>query len=574
MQNNINFREFMRKVEKQLKNYSSDTLREIIITWAKKTPQAKRQEFLAMIIPPSSGKKPPKPDKELLKGIKALSERVEDGDYCDGWGWDNELRQERDWGDESWAEEVDDFFSQANDAFLNGQYELAKQAYKGLFAILAMGEESGHLPGNPDIAEMLTTDIEEALLCYFRAVYMTTSAETRPCRLLESIQGYWYFAGSHFSLQKLIDAGTISLPDFHQFLDALVNFLREKGSHHNLLREAVKLSGGITALAELARREGKEHPGAYVDWLEALDGKNDYHMMAEVAREGLAAVPHDYSIRAEIAEGLIKAGKLLNDISLQLSGYREAFCSSPNLDYFLNLFSLASQNNCFTQEVEAAIAILTSLLQKTGCRNEQYYPIDDEIRMSSVSSPGLLVTIYILTGRYEQAYQLCQNKAALGWTYGINPKGLAIPFFLVLLAGEIKLAATPNLEKLWNEAVDVACDDGSIDLRKHFQQVMDDVFNHIQLPEKDETKYLEWCISEAGLRVGAIVGEKHRQSYHKAANLLVAVAEVLARRERKKEGASLLGKYRQKYPRHRAFREELDAALAISCIYKGYIVSK
>ncbi|MDD3655018.1 MAG: hypothetical protein PHO01_12735 [Desulfotomaculaceae bacterium] len=272
-----------------------------------------------------------------------------------------------------------------------------------------MGEEPGHLPGNPDLEEMLATDMEEALLCYFRAVYMTTSAETRPARLLESIQEYWYFSGNRFSLQKLIDAGTTPLPDFHQFLADLVNFLREKGSHHNLLREAVKLSGGIPALAELARQEGREHPGAYVDWLAALDEKNDYHLMAEVALEGLTDVPQDYSIRAEIAEGLIKAGKFLNDISMQLSGYREAFYSSPNLDYFINLFSLAKQNNCFTKEIEAAIARLTSLLQKPGIRHENYYPIEKEIRRSSVSSPGLLVTIYILTGRYEQVYQLCQN---------------------------------------------------------------------------------------------------------------------------------------------------------------------
>ncbi len=312
MQGKLNFKEFLERVEKKLKTYSPDILREIIMDWAKKTPPAKRIEFLATLTPPPSNKKPLAPDKDLLEEIKALAERVENGDYCDGWGWDDELREERDWGDEGWADEVDNFFSQAYDALLIGQYKLAGQYYEQLFMILEMGQEPGHLPGHPDLTEMLATDLEEALLYYLHAVYMATPIDKRPARLLEVIQEHWYLADSRFSLQKLIDVSATTLPDFSQFLSDLIHFLRKTGSNHDLIRKAVKLSGGIPALAELARQEGHEHPKAYVDLLKALEEKEDYHTMIEIAQEGLVKVLPDYVVRAAIAEGLIKAGEILN----------------------------------------------------------------------------------------------------------------------------------------------------------------------------------------------------------------------------------------------------------------------
>lgn len=37
----------------------------------------------------------------LIDEIEEFAQRVENGEYCDGWGWDEEIYEERDWGDES-----------------------------------------------------------------------------------------------------------------------------------------------------------------------------------------------------------------------------------------------------------------------------------------------------------------------------------------------------------------------------------------------------------------------------------------------------------------------------------------
>lgn len=40
-----------------------------------------------------------------------------------------------------------------------------------------------NLPGHPGPAEMLATDLEEARLCYLRAVYLAAPPARRPARL-------------------------------------------------------------------------------------------------------------------------------------------------------------------------------------------------------------------------------------------------------------------------------------------------------------------------------------------------------------------------------------------------------
>ncbi len=121
-----------------------------------------------------------------------------------------------------------------------------------------------------------------------------------------------------------------------------------------------------------------------------------------------------------------------------------------------------------------------------------------------------------------------------------------------------------NLERLWKEAVDNIGGYGynKQGVAEGFQQAMDRVFRSVHLSEDEEDRYVRWVTEETGRRVDAIVGEKHRQSYHKAATLLVALAEMLASRNMKSKGTAAVARYREKYRRHSAFRQELDAAIS------------
>lgn len=320
------------------------------------------------------------------------------------------------------------------------------------------------------------------------------------------------------------------------------------------------LSGGTSAIAGLAREEGRRHPRAYVSWIKALEEEGDFQAMLRAAKEGLEDVPKNYRVRAEIAEGLVRAGEHLGDAENQLVGWREAFFSNPSLSRLLSLLSMAERRGCYNEEVDAAIGRITSLLKKEY-KDEVFSLEEDETREATVSE-SLLNQAYLLAGRYEDAFHLCSNKGALGWSYGHNPKGLVIPFFLRLLSRGNDVYPS-NLERLWEGAVDNACGYGwgGQDVMGRFQQAMGRVFQSVQLSADEEEGYMQWCVEEVGRRVDAIVGKKYRKSYHKAANLLAALVEVLAGRGRGADGAAVVERYRRKYSRHWAFTRELDSAI-------------
>jgi predicted Zn-dependent protease len=73
-------------------------------------------------------------------------------------------------------------------------------------------------------------------------------------------------------------------------------------------------------------------------------------------------------------------------------------------------------------------------------------------------------------------------------------------------------------------------------------------------------EYLSWCQSVVRQRTDAIVGNQHRGSYDKAAELTAACAETLRLQGKADEADAFLDDARNRFPRHRAFQSELDAA--------------
>jgi hypothetical protein len=100
------------------------------------------------------------------------------------------------------------------------------------------------------------------------------------------------------------------------------------------------------------------------------------------------------------------------------------------------------------------------------------------------------------------------------------------------------------------------------------EQAYSDVFEAAPWPEKRQSAALAWCQAVAKKRIEAIVKGQHRGSYDKAARLAVACAEVLQLRGETKKARTWLENIRDAYPRHRAFQEGLQSAMAATEFHK------
>lgn len=541
----MTYKKFIEQVNARLNNFSLDDLRLVILEWATKLPTAKREEFLRKLVLPqnTSMNGSEGSNEHILEELTLFADQVKDGEFYEGYGWDYEIEDERAFGDESWVEEVENFFIEANEAFRSGNYELATKIYEVLLPLLS--DYSEYLPAQDDVEDMINTDLNEARSCYLRVTYLSSSPHERCERMLKVVENIQFDIGDSVNLQAMINTDTEPIPDFNDFLLSWIELLKKHHGQHVkfLLREAVKLSGGMKAIAEFALDEGATHPEAFIDWIAALEQEKNYQQMIYAAEKGLEKVVGvHFLLRAEIAKALAKAGIGINNLEIQLKGWQEAFYSDPSLSRLLSLLAIAEQKNIYHEEIETAI---------------------NKTKTAKISD-NLQTQLFLLAGKYQEAFKFCKNKKALGWTYGHNPKILVIPFFLKYLAKSETQNSGVSL--LWDWALINTRGYwfGSEDLIKGYQQAMDKIFETIHLTPKEEKKYLEWCIKETGERIDAIVKNQYRKSYYKAAMLLIATAETLIIQGKKSVGRDFFLKYKQRYPHHRRFQQEVKLALSSS----------
>ena len=563
MQDNLGLREFMNRVQDRLKTYSLESLTNILLDWAVKTPPAKREEFLNKLSPPITEEIGWKSDTEFLEEIKAFGKRVEDGSYGEAQEEDDDFYDEEQ-ADESWASEVDDFMQEAHDCMTEGKYDLARDAYAMLFRILESGEESLHLPGSYDPLGMLKSDINEARSSYLLSIYFSSPERELPANMLDGMQYFSRYVGEGLNIRSVVNAGLEPFPAYDEFLKSWIDLLsvKKEGWARYLLREAVVLSAGMSGIMNLARRDGKNHPSAYIEWIRMLEKEEDFSGMEKAAMEGLENVPRDYVLRAKIGEYLAIAGEHLGNRVRQLYAFHEAFYSDPSLDHLLSLLRVMEGVNSYQNEISISLSRVRSLISQRA-NNDFRFLVDDRESKKSSAQGILLVETLLLGGRHKEAHDIVIDEKSLGWSYGPNPKGLVLTFFLKLLSKEGGGKPVPNIKLVWKDLIDSIAgfpfqSKERISLSERFSNAMEDVIRSVNLTGEERAEYTRWCIEETGKRVDAIVGEKHRNSYNKAAALLVATAEMLEIQKDRKTGEDLVDEYRNKYHRHSAFQSELS----------------
>lgn len=559
----LSYKEFMEETRVRLRNLSNEDFWNLILNWASEEHPSKRQEFLDKLTHPRQMEEVISDAETLMDEIEAFAQRVEDGEYCDGWGWDEDIHDERDWGDESWAEEMDGLFLQARSLLLQGEYKLAEEAYTNLFDILEMGQEPGHLPGDPDCSNMLKVDMDEQVALFLRSVYMNSASEERQALLYEAMNEYGYLARK-VRLRNMMNALDSLLSDFDDFLVEWIDFLiNQSGTDiSELLREAVLIKGGIPAISEFARQYADKYPRAYIDWIAALEIKEDTESVIQVAREGMSRIPRDYTVRAEVAETISRIGEKLNDNKLKLEGYGECFYSNPSVKYLLDLYITAMECGRFDEVRDKAEQRIMELRGKSRIPANNYN--NREQNTSSVSE-GVLFNALLLGGRYEKVFEMCKGNGPLGWSSSENPKPVFVTFIMVLLSKEG--IHSKVLIKQWDDAIGNTSNHAEKEYIEKYKKIINGIKESVQLSGEQAEFYLKWCTDEIGYRIDAIVSNQHRGSYHKAAGLLVAMAETLANREEKQGGIDLIERYRNKYPRHSAFKSEITQALQTSGLF-------
>ena len=561
----LSLKEFVSELTARLDRFTHDELKTVILEHAASLLPKKRQTYMDIFVLPVK----PEPEKIqkaegdlLLREIEAFGKRAANHEYTDGWGWDNEYGEERAWGDDSWAPEVDDLFEQIGEFYEAGDYGLARQAYENLLDIYNGGNEEGQFSGY-DHDEMIETDIDEAALRYLRCIYLTEKPSSRPDALFDAISGLHY-CHDNLNIHGMINVSLEELPGLDEFGKEWAAFLKRQSDSRivsDLIKEGVRLFEGTKGLEILATEGGGQFPGSFTEWLEALKKEKKYEEMIRAATLGLEKLPEYLVIRARIADYLHEAaGKLKREDMVERS-LKEALYASPSLDRLLNFLDSAKNAEMKRALIDGALDRFHTI-RKRESKSPQDLNRSPDHRENYV--PGdLEMCCHLLKGDYFRVASLVAKSEPLGWSYGGNLNALAVSFFLYVRWNREK-SLTANMAQLWQEATSFRTlsynereDCGSGDPGSRFQDYLENVLKEYTVSDRDRDKYFKDAEKTAQKRIDAIVGGKHRKSYWKTARLILAIAETYWSNNEQDKGQRLINQFREKYNRHSAFIREL-----------------
>ena len=552
---------FLEELEARLRALAPDDLRAALLAHGERLTARERKAFLAIFADarPEAEVEPRGAEQPLLAEIEALVERLRAGAYVEGWGWDPDLHEERAFGDESWAWEMDGLFAVAAQAFLEGDLKLAREAYGQLLRALLLDEE-GAFSGPGPAAEMLETDVSEAKARYLRTVYETTVLPERAAGVAAELAALGSVGGAT-PLRSLGETRRDKLPDLAAFLRGWIELLAADGEGLGaeglrLLIEAVRLQRGSAGLADLARERGARHPEIYLAWVDALGAED----AAAACREALERLEPHGEVLAQIAERLALLAEREEDGDAVLEARRAAWRAAPSTERLLTLLDTATALGV----ADEALATEADLAERAGMPG----------------SDRLACELLLLGGRVEAALGLLRAASPLGWSSRGHSGPVVVPYLLAAACGAAPPGAdTPVLAEQFRDmdregwysaafslsALDAPRSDpddpehrsGEPRLaaalgRRLASQALDD--------EAGE-RWLAAARTKVEERTAAVVETKHRGAYERVARLVVACAEAIALAQGAPKGGALVSDLRERYPRHSAFQAELDRAV-------------
>lgn len=553
---------FLKRVESCLSQLSHDELERRLLSHARGLSAPQREAFLVLL---EARPEPRKQSASLLEEIEAFVEELESGAYYEGWGWDRDYEEERVLGDESWAPTMDALFSEAARAFLAEDWSVAASAYGRLLGALDLEEA---FSGAESPEQMLETDLSEARSRFFRAMYEATPPAERATALREALDELGSEAWATFDLAAMGDAHEVPLPDLESFLTSWVTTLDPLPLEPDyldryrspVLAEAAFLAEGLGGLARLARAQGDRHPLFYERWLDELIRTDQPIEALDAAREGAERAIEGVAA-AGLADRLAKLAGKMGKPDVEELGCRLAWRKQPSGIRFLKL------HRCVRSQDPGGQHLATAELEAAR-RGE--YRLPDHLGFMLKLLAEDLASILAATAK----------ASPVGWTYGSTMGSASVPFLLVGASGAEKVSEGAVLATLWRELAsrgvrsDTFADEGMVasvdrDTELSWEPLLTATIDRMMPTPASRKQALVGAREAATRRIEAIVSGGHRRAYGRAAQLAVSVGEAMSLMGDRAETTSWLVGVRATFPRHSAFKRELESAIRRSGLVRA-----
>ena len=180
-------------------------------------------------------------------------------------------------------------------------------------------------------------------------------------------------------------------------------------------------------------------------------------------------------------------------------------------------------------------------------------------------STGLRIKLLLMLGHIDEAVKLIGEFESLGWSSTENGRGLFFAGLLIaLIRGNPDANVIHGLLKYYTRTGYSYCTENNNSEQVLYQELVEGL-RGIVITESQIKRWFNIARKACEARVDAIVSNKHRGSYNRAAEVMGALMECYILNAQQSEAKNLLNMYRnEKYKRHIAFKREVDAVISRS----------
>lgn len=577
MAKDLSIREFSERLESRLAEMSIGDLQTWIGDVANDVPPDKRLDFLKSLLPPGELPAGGSKGATVLAEIAALRRKL-----------DVAMRKEPEWGYENDEEshsfeellpELERLFDRARALFHKAAFEVSADAYRALFELSAVDDSYGRTLGLPE-----GLDVAEEQARFLRSI-VNSGGSDRGRKLLAAwghLNGY-----EQIALTDVLDIASAPVASLEPLLEELIELLEKQGDDacDSWLRQATRLRFGADGLRQLARRSKGRRPYAWVDWVSVIAETSSAARTVEAVDEALSNMPPRLSLRAFVAEFAFQAAVELKDTERAVAARWDGFCAARSTRSLLNLWDAAGQARSVWM-ARAAAESLQRMAETKGARDiglfrnptadpdEWPFEADDGERVFGESKTvfycearrTLTALAYLLAGDWGSAWTRAKAEKVLGWSSWESSQALVVPAFFACLSGSPERPLPWAVDQLWKAALS-GVDDSPYELDHDPLEPDAKLTANVgrALYESMETWTLDSATAAAVVdlavqRVDAIVEQKHRGAYERAACLTLAAAEVIDRRGEREESQRLLISVIDRHRRKHAFTREIKKA--------------
>lgn len=461
-------------------------------------------------------------------------------------------------------------FARADDAFDSGDSGLAAAAYERLFTAFTYEDDFGRGLTPWEFDSMV---LRERCARWLRALYESAREGRRADALLSGftrVDERVAFSGferprSLVTVQDVMEIREYEPPGWSRCLRKVVEALDadlSKAADYRL-REATRLLEGAAGLQQLAERSGSERPGAWLSWIEALiDETAGDEAVIEAASTALEQLPPGYRYRTQAADHGAAAARRLDDEQRLGEFVWQGFCGEPTLSRFLSFTEHAMRRQDWAALVKEAGRYAGQVVMRDPDAAD-----DEAARALSVHADRRIEPMArALVGDWDGARAIADQHRALGWSRESSPQAVVATLAVVYLAGGDPECLPPAVDSLWQWHTTPSIfalgylDDENVDSPSTGQSagVIREAFACNPLPARERRRLLEWCREIARRRAEAIVSNKYRKAYPRAAAVAAACEEAAHACGESDAVAGLIVGLLEQFPRHYAFKRALD----------------